>query len=669
MSAMALLLPTGCVQTQHTATSDDLYIRGISDNSLYIDGQAGAFNRLTIDANYDWTISSAKGFRCEPSSGKAGKGIDIEVTALGANNSADTVRLGNIDFKLLNTRFVGVVAYQLPQLTLSKGSAVYTDAASGSKTEVEIRSSATDFEVVAEGVDYRVTSRNESKGIYKIEVTARSDNRTSEQKRVGELSFRIAGEWQEASVKVYQHPALRIDKERIVISGYVGAQNTFKVLTPFEFGIRSSSTAFSAAVSSDNVVTMTALTGNSEPDEISLGEIEIYLIDSPDVVLRVEVRQRIAGAPQSILFHFVGTNLLSQFKNNVSDMKKALGEDILGQSRVLVFIQSSDFSAALYEYEYNAASGEVIEEKVADYTMSTPYSQQKLQQILSDMVSYAPAYKYGLIVGSHARGWIPRSGTTASAMSLSADLRERMWTPVEGAPVVRHIGDRSTTQYNIAEFADAIVGTGVKFDYILFDACFMSNVESLYRMRNTARQIIASPCEVMGYGFPYEEIMPHLLTDGGRSYDLDKVCSAYTDYYINYQFEAYRSGCVARTDCSQLEALAEAVKRVNACGVKKDYSVGAVQSYDGISSSLNPTHVFYDLEDYAIRSCADAEAVAALSAQLDRTVLSRYHTPKFYSVYNGRLNDINHYSGITTSAPCDSYSEEWQQTDWYKATH
>ena len=75
-----------------------------------------------------------------------------------------------------------------------------------------------------------------------------------------------------------------------------------------------------------------------------------------------------------------------------------------------------------------------------------------------------------------------------------------------------------------------------------------------------------------------------------------------------------------------------------------------------------------------MQSCADEAAVTALREQLDKMVLSRYHTPKFYSAYNGKANDITHYCGITTSAPItfdskSAYIDEWQQTQWYKATH
>ena len=197
----------------------------------------------------------------------------------------------------------------------------------------------------------------------------------------------------------------------------------------------------------------------------------------------------------------------------------------------------------------------------------------------------------------------------------------------------------------------------------------MSNVESAYDLRNATERIVASPCEVMGRGFPYDLVMPQLLLDNGTRFDLDGVCREYVGEYKKNN----SSACSALIDCTQMEALAAAVKRVNTVG-SQAVVLDKVQVYEGISSRDNPTHIFYDLEDYVQQSCTDAQAVADFSAQLDRTVSSRYHTDTFYSAYNNRNNAINHYSGITTSAPimldaASQYRDEWQQTEWYKATH
>ena len=41
----------------------------------------------------------------------------------------------------------------------------------------------------------------------------------------------------------------------------------------------------------------------------------------------------------------------------------------------------------------------------------------------------------------------------------------------------------------------------------------------------------------------------------------------------------------------------------------------------------------------------------------------------YYSAYNGRMNPVAYYSGVSFSEPSDKYTEENKQTSWYRDTH
>ena len=60
-------------------------------------------------------------------------------------------------------------------------------------------------------------------------------------------------------------------------------------------------------------------------------------------------------------------------------------------------------------------------------------------------------------------------------------------------------------------------------------------------------------------------------------------------------------------------------------------------------------------------------------AQMDRAFPTeqRYHTPQYYSAYNGLSNPINYYTGVTTSEPetTEPYATDCRQTAWYRVTH
>lgn len=575
----------GC-QKEPALPSNALQIdSGISNNSLYIGGREGDTATFSISAEYDWRILPTKGFVCEPSSGTAGKRIKITAQATESNNSRDTVRLDKLSFKLQSTVFVGIAAYQYPQIAIKSGyETVYTDAGAGATATVELYSATPDFDIVCNGdIDCRVVQRNTQSGQYTLQVTSTKATGSDNIEQIGTVAFEIDGKRQGASVEVRKVP----------------------------------------------------------------------------------VRPT---AEQTILFYFLGTSLKPYYNNNIANIIKAAGKNILGNARILLFTQSSSTEASLDELLYDTSARQCATVNIKSYTLTLPYTQATLSEQIADMVKYAPARNYGLVIGSHGKAWIPTATPQTAKLAQSIiSAREKLWTPAQGALQTRNIGDTSATQYNTATLATAIADAGIKLQYIIFDACFMSSAEAAYDLRNSTDYIVASPCEIMSTGLPYDSVLPELLLDGGAHFDLDAVCRRFVEYYRNTP-EQIPSACSAVIDCSQLEKLAQAMLRINTSG-SRTITLADIQSYEGLSS-----HLFYDLEDYVRQSCTDEQAIADFSAQLAKTVSSRYHTDEFYSAYNKALNAINYYSGITTSAPIlfdDSaqYRDEWQQTEWYMATH
>lgn len=70
-------------------------------------------------------------------------------------------------------------------------------------------------------------------------------------------------------------------------------------------------------------------------------------------------------------------------------------------------------------------------------------------------------------------------------------------------------------------------------------------------------------------------------------------------------------------------------------------------------------------------ACGDAKLKEDFKAQLDKAFpkAARLSTPGFYSAYNGRMNPVAYYSGVSFSEPSDKYVEENKQTSWYRDTH
>ena len=668
---LLIALLASCTPDGPKANVNDLQlVSGIRDRKLMLEGSEGATATFSFRANHDWQLLDYKGFTCTPSSGRKseeGEVITVTATTLQSNNSDDTIRLSDLNFKLLSTRFVGISAYQLPQIRLPKGNKVNVDALSGSTGSITIVSSNDDIALVVEGNITAELGEKNDRNEYRITVKATTDNITPLEQVIGTIGFEVEGVRQGGKIEVLQTSAIVLDRSEVLLPGKAGGENIFVVDSDFDIAVSTTSSNFSITNLGNNTFSVVANSANTTGDTLPLGSIDISLVESSDCKCTIEVKQRKAKASQTIIVHFIGTALQHYFSHNVTKMLEALNKDIQGEAQVIVITTDASTNGTLYELRYDANLGKAVKEKVKELALPTPYDSALFENNLRKALEFAPAEKYALVVGSHGLGWIPKSSTSGLARHLShLGLRpNEWWKRNENAEMTRHLGDSDGTRYDVEELAEAIVANKVKFDYILFDACFMGNVESVYALRNAANYIIGSPCEVMGYGFPYANIMKYMLAEGGTSYNLDKICSEYVHYYKTDA--STPSASVAVTATAELEALAQAMKAVNAAGVKSDFSLDNVQYYEGQSP-----HSFYDLGHMVELSCADATAASAFKKQLDKTVTSRYHTERFYSAYgsnNVYYHDINYYTGITTSAMVDHYEYDWSQTEWYKATH
>lgn len=97
----------------------------------------------------------------------------------------------------------------------------------------------------------------------------------------------------------------------------------------------------------------------------------------------------------------------------------------------------------------------------------------------------------------------------------------------------------------------------IKFEFILFDACLMGNIEVLYQLRNKADYIIASPTEILVAGFPYTQTIPLLLQ---KEINFDNVTTEYVNYYENQNSSRLRSASLSVIQTKYLKSLVDFIK-------------------------------------------------------------------------------------------------------------
>lgn len=168
-----------------------------------------------------------------------------------------------------------------------------------------------------------------------------------------------------------------------------------------------------------------------------------------------------------------------------------------------------------------------------EYTMNSQIATDPavMKEVFTDMQIVAPSDSYGLILGSHASGWMKGNSVQSKAF-----------------------GDDGGYNIDIPDLADVLKNSfSEKLDFVLFDACMMGTAEVGYELRETTSYCIASVMETPVYGFPYDQILPYLYSE---NVDYSAVCHEFISF--NKIKDAW--GTCAVMDCSQMENLASAVK-------------------------------------------------------------------------------------------------------------
>lgn len=371
-----------------------------------------------------------------------------------------------------------------------------------------------------------------------------------------------------------------------------------------------------------------------------------------------------ATADRTVLLYMPGQSLFTYYKNNIQGIHTAVTDRALGNGRMLVCWQpEKQTSAVMLEiyYDRNKRSSQTKTLKTYDdFDAGDPAA---VQQLFADAAELAPARNYGLIIGCHGKAWIPASGGVLPRSMLPTD---DVWTTAPGAKQTRSFGDTGY-ELDITELAAALEAQRFRFDYLIFDDCFMANIETLYDLRRAVDYIVASPCEIMAAGFPYDRIVPHLFEGNGVFDGLEKACWEFWNFYENDWDTVQRneqSGCISLAVTARLDALATEMRQIK--DKKQPFDIDALQYYKG-----NATKLFYDLEHYVTLCCNDLGAIDSFKAQMELAfpVSCRHHTKYFYSAYDAIKHPVNYYSGVSVSEPSTVYAAENRQTNWYRDTH
>ena len=347
-------------------------------------------------------------------------------------------------------------------------------------------------------------------------------------------------------------------------------------------------------------------------------------------------------------------SLYNNFLQNIEDIEAAIeAEKGLGRNKLMVFIATSANHAALIEVKY-AANGRCQRDTLQHFdshNMPAYTTANGLASLLSKVKVEAPAKQYALIVGCHGTGWLFSEG------------KSRARTRYFG-------GSDHYFQTNIPTLAAAIEQAKMRMQFVMFDDCYMSNVEVAYEMRHATDYLIGCCSEIMAYGMPYKNIWKH-LTQPKPNYK--EVVNEFHNFYSNYKWPY---GNIGVTDCSKVEEVAARMKTINAATANNAKLIDweDIQRLDGYEKTI-----FFDMGDYVNKLCNTPETQSMareMQTALAQLVPYKSTTKYIYTALEQHYPStiiVNAYSGITISDPTQSDFENAlttkRETGWWKATH
>lgn len=212
-----------------------------------------------------------------------------------------------------------------------------------------------------------------------------------------------------------------------------------------------------------------------------------------------------------------------------------------------------------------------------------------MAQVLYDVLYNYTAESYGLIVFSHGTAWLPAGGLE-NPYSTTEDTEG---TEEEKAPEAdtRTVAIDGNNELELTDFAASLpLPGGKKWDFILFENCFMASVEVAYELRNKTEAIIASATEIVSPGMTevYPSALPYLYKGTPA---LESFAEAYFNHW-NAKSGNYRSATVSVVRTARLEELASLARAAFVRWQPDEETIAALQCFN-----RNKWHLFFDLEE------------------------------------------------------------------------
>lgn len=339
--------------------------------------------------------------------------------------------------------------------------------------------------------------------------------------------------------------------------------------------------------------------------------------------------------PRSVLVYMVANNSLGSANfdsDDLAEMVKAARQGDFGNARLIVYHHPRNANPVLKEI---TSKGEITLKSYDQAEFSV--SSARMNRVISDFMTEAPASHHGIIFWSHGSGWI-ENGIIENSSSAKANNFSQFSAPI--SPL--SFGDDGGRYMNVTTLARVLDGKG--FDYIYFDCCYMAGIEVVYELRHCAPTIVGSATELPAAGMPYDKTLKYLLKA-----DADLITAAKTTFNTYDAMSGMNRSCtISVIDTKGLDALADATRAI--------YIANNTTSPDFSPQYFMTSSCYlFDFGQYVNDLASQLPDLAAdFNNALDDVVIYKAATPQFWEILT-----IDHHSGLSTFIPNESQANKY----------
>lgn len=399
-----------------------------------------------------------------------------------------------------------------------------------------------------------------------------------------------------------------------------------------------------------------------------------------------------------VLLYSAGyNNLCSDLREDIMEMCQDAPTPFLSNYyKVLVFshlkksaYDETPVSPVLIDATIDS-NGKVKLDTLERYSLTaSSATSQMLDEVLKKIKKDYSSKEYGMIISSHANGWLPAGYFTnpkdddgddwnvwneGMYLQRNASMSHELYYFAEH-PEVKALcyqdPPRNASygtigeEIDLVDFAAAIRANNMHFSYIVFDMCLMGGVEVAYELKDIVDYVAFSPTEVITDGFAYKTILQRLLYSSSPD-----IVGASIDYFDQY-VKSRRSATVSTIDCRKMNYLAAVCKDLFARYYARIMALDhkQVQTYCEAQAGGIVRRYFFDLKDALVKAGITDSELSSLDAALRECVL--YHNETSSFSVSGEYFKLENCCGFSMYLPSDKrpvLNASYMETSWNKAT-